>query len=45
LEAQGWRIIHVSAEMLRTHPTTIVVRVWQALRAAGAPLPPPNLNL
>jgi hypothetical protein len=35
LEAQGWRIIHVSAEMLRTHPTTIVVRVWQALHAAA----------
>lgn len=45
LEAQGWRIIRVSADMLRTHPTTIVVRVWQALRAAGAPMDPPNLNL
>jgi hypothetical protein len=45
LEAQGWRIIRVSAEMLRTNPTTIVVRVWQALQAAGAPLPPPTLNL
>ncbi len=45
LEAQGWRIIRVSAEMLRARPTTIAVRVWKALRAAGAPLPPPNLNL
>lgn len=44
LEALGWRIIRVSADMLRDRPTTIVVRVWRALREAGASLPPPNLN-
>ncbi|WP_275571501.1 endonuclease domain-containing protein [Mycolicibacterium vanbaalenii] len=45
LEAEGWRIIRVSAEILRDRPTTIVSRVWLALRAAGAPMRPPNLNL
>ncbi|VEG57757.1 cullin, a subunit of E3 ubiquitin ligase [Mycolicibacterium aurum] len=45
LEAQGWRIIRVSADMLRSQPTTIVVRAWQALRAAGAAMAPPKLNL
>lgn len=45
LESLGWRIIRVSAEILRDRPATIAVRVWQALRAAGAEIPPPNLNL
>lgn len=45
LESLGWRIIRVSADILRYRPATIAVRVWQALRAAGAPVPPPNLNL
>lgn len=38
LEAQGWRIIRVSAEMLRCRPHVIVERVRDALRAAGAPI-------
>jgi hypothetical protein len=45
LEAQGWRIIRVSADILRIRPISIVVRVWQALQAAGAPIAAPNLNL
>lgn len=36
LEALGWRIIRVSAEMLRYRPHVIVERVQAALRAAGA---------
>jgi hypothetical protein len=35
LEALGWRIIRVSAEMLRYRPNTIVGRTRSALRAAG----------
>ncbi len=35
LENLGWRIIRVSADMLRDRPSTIVVRTRQALRAAG----------
>lgn len=35
LEALGWRIIRVSAEMLRYRPTTIVQRTREALRQAG----------
>jgi hypothetical protein len=38
LEALGWRIIRVSAEMLRYRPETIVARTRAALRAAGAPV-------
>lgn len=38
LEAQGWQIVRVSADMLRNRPTTIVTRTRQALRAAGAPV-------
>ncbi|MDX1886466.1 DUF559 domain-containing protein [Mycolicibacterium sp. 120270] len=38
LEALGWRIIRVSAEMLRDRPHVIVERVRDALRAAGAPV-------
>jgi hypothetical protein len=37
LEALGWRIIRVSAEMLRLRPYTIVERTRAALCAAGAP--------
>jgi very-short-patch-repair endonuclease len=36
LEALGWRIIRVSADMLRARPYTIVARTRAALRAAGA---------
>jgi Protein of unknown function (DUF559) len=35
LEALGWRIIRVSAEMLRYRPSTIVERTQAALLAAG----------
>jgi REase_MTES_1575 len=38
LEALGWRIIRVSAEMLRYRPHVIVERTRAALRAAGAPV-------
>ena len=38
LEALGWRIIRVSADMLRYRPHTIVERTRAALRAAGAPV-------
>jgi very-short-patch-repair endonuclease len=37
LEALGWRIIRVSAEMLYYRPAVIVARTLDALRAAGAP--------
>ena len=36
LEAQGWQIIRVSADMLRDRPRTVVARTRLALRAAGA---------
>lgn len=36
LETLGWRIIRVSADLLRYRPATIVFRTRQALRAAGA---------
>lgn len=35
LEALGWRIVRVSAEMLKYRPRTIVQRASEALRAAG----------
>lgn len=38
IEALKWRIIRVSADMLRDRPHVIVERVRQALRAAGAPV-------
>jgi very-short-patch-repair endonuclease len=38
LEALGWRIIRVSAGMLRYRAHTIVLRTRNALRAAGAPV-------
>lgn len=36
LEALGWRVVRVSANMLNSRPNTIVTRTRQALRAAGA---------
>jgi very-short-patch-repair endonuclease len=36
LEALGWRIVRVSAGMLRYRPISIVERARTALRAAGA---------
>jgi very-short-patch-repair endonuclease len=38
LEALSWRIIRVSAEILRYRPHTIIARTRAALRAAGAPV-------
>lgn len=38
LEALGWKIIRVSADMLRYRPYVIVERTRAALRAAGAPV-------
>jgi hypothetical protein len=38
LEALGWRIVRVSADMLRYRQATIVERTRTALRAAGAPV-------
>ena len=38
LNAMGWRIVRVSADMLRYRPDTIVTRARAALSAAGAPL-------
>lgn len=35
LEARGWRIVRVSAEMLRHRPHVVVARTRSALRAAG----------
>jgi hypothetical protein len=38
LEALGWRIVRVSAGMLRYRPVTIIACTRSALRAAGAPV-------
>jgi very-short-patch-repair endonuclease len=38
LEALGWRIVRVSADMLGYRPYIIVERTRAALRAAGAPV-------
>lgn len=35
LEALGWRIVRVSAAMLRDRPDTVIVRTQRALRDAG----------
>ncbi|OBF30944.1 hypothetical protein A5724_23365 [Mycobacterium sp. ACS1612] len=43
LEAMGWRIIRVSAGMVRYRPSTIIARTRAALHAAGAPLELPNV--
>ena len=39
LQARGWRIVRVSAELLRYRPHTIVTRTCHALAAAGAEWP------
>jgi very-short-patch-repair endonuclease len=36
LEALGWRIVRVNADMVRLRQWTIVARTRAALRAAGA---------
>jgi hypothetical protein len=38
LEALGWRIVRVSANLLRHRPAVLIARVIDALRAAGAPV-------
>lgn len=38
LEARGWTIIRVSADLLRHRPEVVVARVLTALRAAGCPI-------
>jgi restriction endonuclease-like protein len=38
LERRGWRIIRVSAELLRKRPDIVLARVREALCAAGCPL-------
>ncbi|WP_445168651.1 endonuclease domain-containing protein [Mycolicibacterium sp. Dal123E01] len=38
LEALGWRIVRVSADLLRHRPAVLTARVLDALRAAGAPV-------
>jgi very-short-patch-repair endonuclease len=43
LEALGWRIIRVSADLLRYRKHILVERVRDALRAAGAPVYPANV--
>lgn len=37
LERRGWRLIRVSAELLRNRPDIVLARVREALRAAGYP--------
>jgi hypothetical protein len=38
LEARGWKIIRVSADLLRKRPDVVVARTHRALRAAGCPV-------
>ncbi|WP_059021813.1 DUF559 domain-containing protein [Mycobacterium sp. M26] len=38
LEALGWRIIRVSADLLMNRPDVVIARILAALRAAGAPV-------
>lgn len=38
LEALGWRVVRVSAELLRRRPGVVIARVRAALQAAGAPV-------
>jgi hypothetical protein len=38
LEALGWRIVRVSADLLRYRPAVLIARIIDALRAAGARL-------
>ncbi|OJZ74806.1 hypothetical protein BRW65_06135 [Mycobacterium paraffinicum] len=37
LERRGWRIIRVSADLLRNRPDIVLARIRDALRAAGCP--------
>jgi hypothetical protein len=37
LERRGWRIIRVSADLLRNRPDIVIARIREALRAAGCP--------
>jgi hypothetical protein len=37
LERRGWRIIRVSADLLRNRPDIVIARIREALRAAGYP--------
>lgn len=37
LERRGWRIIRVSADLLRNRPDILIARIRGALRAAGCP--------
>ncbi len=37
LERRGWRIIRVSADLLRNRPDIFITRIREALRAAGYP--------
>lgn len=45
LEARGWTIVRVSADMLRYRPYDILSRTRNALRASGCPLRSPNVDL
>jgi very-short-patch-repair endonuclease len=38
LEASGWIIIRVSADLLRYRPEVVVARILRAMRAAGCPV-------
>lgn len=38
LEARGWKIIRVSADLLRKRPDVVVARIHRALRVAGCPV-------
>jgi len=38
LEARGWTIIRVSADLLRNRPEVVVARIRRALSAAGCPI-------
>jgi hypothetical protein len=37
LERRGWRIVRVSADLLRNRPDIVLARIREALRAAGYP--------
>lgn len=39
LASSGWRIVRVSAEILRSRPQVVITRTCQALHAAGADWP------
>ncbi len=38
LEAAGWAVVRVSAQMLARHPDVVIERVREKLRAAGCPV-------